>query len=142
MKFVATPIVRHFGFRRVPVNAVLAGAFVAASAAFTPTTPVWLMIAVLLVGGFFRSLQFTGVNTLTYADIPPAKMSRASSFAAMAQQLGISLARVAAVTLNVSMTLRGAETFIRDVVAGFIVIGLMCAASVSPLDASSLPGHT
>ena len=92
MKFVATPIVRHFGFRRVlTVNAVLAGAFVAASAAFTPTTPVWLMIAVLLVGGFFRSLQFTGVNTLTYADIPPAKMSRASSFAAMAQQLGISL---------------------------------------------------
>ena len=56
-----------------------------------PTTPVWLMIAVLLVGGFFRSLQFTGVNTLTYADIPPAKMSRASSFAAMAQQLSISL---------------------------------------------------
>ena len=88
------------------------------------------MIAVLLVGGFFRSLQFTGVNTLTYADIPPAKMSRASSFAAMAQQLGISLG-VAAVTLNVSMTLRGAETLaIRDVVAGFIVIGLMCAASV------------
>ena len=131
MKFVATPIVRHFGFRRVlTVNAVLAGAFVAASAAFTPTTPVWLMIAVLLVGGFFRSLQFTGVNTLTYADIPPAKMSRASSFAAMAQQLGISLG-VAAVTLNVSMTLRGAETLaIRDVVAGFIVIGLMCAASV------------
>ena len=132
MKFVATPIVRHFGFRRVlTVNAVLAGAFVAASAAFTPTTPVWLMIAVLLVGGFFRSLQFTGVNTLTYADIPPAKMSRASSFAAMAQQLGISLGVVAAVTLNVSMTLRGAETLaIRDVVAGFIVIGLMCAASV------------
>ena len=89
------------------------------------------MIAVLLVGGFFRSLQFTGVNTLTYADIPPAKMSRASS-AAMAQQLGISLGvGVAAVTLNVSMTLRGAETLaIRDVVAGFIVIGLMCAASV------------
>ena len=58
-------------------------------------------------------------------------MSRASSFAAMAQQLGISLGVVAAVTLNVSMTLRGAETLaIRDVVAGFIVIGLMCAASV------------
>ena len=146
MKFVATPIVRHFGFRRVlTVNAVLAGAFVAASAAFTPTTPVWLMIAVLLVGGFFRSLQFTGVNTLTYADIPPAKMSRASSFAAMAQQLGISLGvGVAAVTLSVSMTLRGAETLaIRDVVAGFIVIGLMCAASVfSFRRLEPLAGHT
>lgn len=49
------------------------------------------MIAVLLAGGFFRSLQFTAVNTLTYADIGPERMSRASSFAAMAQQLGISL---------------------------------------------------
>ncbi|MFY3938440.1 DHA2 family efflux MFS transporter permease subunit [Achromobacter xylosoxidans] len=133
MKFVATPIVRHFGFRRVlTVNAVLTGAFIVVCATFTPSTPVWLMIAILLVGGFFRSLQFTGVNTLTYADIPPARMSRASSFAAMAQQLGISLGvGVAAVTLNISMTLRGAETLaVGDVIAGFIVIGLMCAASV------------
>lgn len=52
------------------VNAVLTGAFIVVCATFTPTTPVWLMIAILLVGGFFRSLQFTGVNTLTYADIP------------------------------------------------------------------------
>lgn len=59
-------------------------------------------------------------------------MSRASSFAAMAQQLGISLGvGVAAVTLNISMTLRGAETLaVGDVIASFIVIGLMCAASV------------
>jgi MFS family permease len=132
MKFVATPIVRYFGFRRVlTVNALLAGAFIVVCGAFTPQTPVWLMIAILLVGGFFRSLQFTGVNTLTYADIPPSKMSRASSFAAMAQQLGISLGvGVAAVTLNISMALRGAETLaIRDVVAGFIVVGLLCMAS-------------
>jgi len=133
MKFVATPIVQHFGFRRVlTVNALLTGIFIVVCGAFTPATPVWLMIAVLLVGGFFRSLQFTGVNTLTYADIPPTQMSRASSFAAMAQQLGISLGvGVAAVTLNISMALRGAETLaIRDVVAGFIVIGVLCMASV------------
>lgn len=59
-------------------------------------------------------------------------MSRASSFAAMAQQLGISLGvGVAAVTLNISMTLRGAESLVvGDVIVGFIVIGLLCAASV------------
>lgn len=133
MKFVATPIVRHFGFRRVlTVNALLTGMFIMVCATFTPATPVWLMIAILLVGGFFRSLQFTGVNTLTYADIPPSRMSHASSFAAMAQQLGITLGvGVAAVTLNISMTLRGAETLaVRDVIAGFLVIGLMCMASV------------
>ncbi|MNY00446.1 putative transport protein HsrA [compost metagenome] len=132
MKFVATPIVKRFGFRRVlTVNALLTGVFIAVCGTFTAATPVWLMIAILLVGGFFRSLQFTGVNTLTYADIPPSKMSRASSFAAMAQQLGISLGvGVAAVTLNISMSLRGAETLaVSDVIAGFIVVGALCMAS-------------
>ncbi|OZI68896.1 DHA2 family efflux MFS transporter permease subunit [Bordetella genomosp. 1] len=132
MKFVAARIVTRFGFRRVlTINAVLTGLFIMFNGAFTPTTPVWLMIAVLLVGGFFRSLQFTAVNALTYADIPPEKMSRASSFAAMAQQLGISLGvGVAAVTLNLSMSVRGASTLaIGDVVVSFIVIGILCMAS-------------
>lgn len=132
MKFVATPIVRRFGFRRVlTVNAVLTGAFICVCALFQPNTPSWLIIVVLLIGGFFRSLQFTGVNALTYADIGPDKMSRASSFAAMAQQLGVSLGvGVAAVTLNVSMALRGSErATIPDIVAGFLVVGLLCAAS-------------
>jgi MFS family permease len=132
MKFVATPIVRRFGFRRVlMINALLTGAFIAVCALFRPTTPVWLIILTLLIGGFFRSLQFTGVNALTYADIGPAQMSRASSFAAMAQQLGVSLGvGVAAVTLNVSMALRGADRLsVGDIVSGFVVVGLLCAAS-------------
>ncbi|ANY14812.1 DHA2 family efflux MFS transporter permease subunit [Bordetella pseudohinzii] len=132
MKFVATPIVQHFGFRRVlTVNAVLTGLFIMCCAFFTPDTPVWLMILILLIGGFFRSLQFTGVNTLSYADIPPEKMSRASSFAAMAQQLGISLGvGVAAITLNLSMMARGADRLaVSDVVVAFITIGVLCALS-------------
>lgn len=133
MKFVAAPIVVRLGFRRVlTVNAILTGLFIVLCAAFTPTTPVWLLIGVLLAGGFFRSLQFTAVNTLTYADIPPERMSRASSFAAMAQQVGISLGvGVAAVSLNVSMAMRGADRLaINDVVVAFTVIGVLCATSV------------
>ena len=56
-------------------------------------------------------------------------MSRASSFAAMTQQLSVSLGvGIAAGTLNVSMALRGGGSLaVADVVAGFIVIGLLCA---------------
>jgi EmrB/QacA subfamily drug resistance transporter len=132
MKFVATPIIQRYGFRRVlTINALLTGGFLMACATFTPTTPVWLMIGILLIGGFFRSLQFTAVNTLTYADMSPERMSRASSFAAMAQQLGISLGvGVAAVTLNLSMASRGAHTIsISDVMIAFVVIGVLCSAS-------------
>ncbi|MBV6306429.1 DHA2 family efflux MFS transporter permease subunit [Candidimonas humi] len=133
MKLVATPIIQRFGFKRVLIfDAVVAGAFVALCGLFRADTPVWIMVAILLVGGFFRSLLFTAVNTLTYADISSENMSRASSFAAMAQQLGISLGvGFAAVTLNLSMLARGADHLaLPDLVLGFSVIGLLTALSI------------
>ena len=132
MKFVATPIVQRFGFRRVlTVNALLTGGFVVVCAVFTPGTPAWLMILILLLGGFFRSLQFTGVNTLTYADITSEHMSSASSFSSMAQQLGVSLGvGVAAVALHSSMVLHGRSALASsDVIIGFIIIGVLCMLS-------------
>ncbi len=129
MKFTAPPILRRWGYRRVlMVNAILTGAGVMLCGAFTPTTPMVAMLGVLLMGGFFRSLQFTALNTLAFADIPHERMSRASSFAAMTQQLSVSLGvGVAAGTLNVSMAVRGGSSLaIVDVVAGFVVIGLLC----------------
>lgn len=142
LKLVAVRVLRRFGFRKTLIaNAVTAGGFVAMCAFFTPDTPYWVMLAVLLVGGFFRSLQLTAVNTLAYADVPHEMMSRASGFAAMAQQVGISLGvGVAAVTLNVSMMLRGSdELAIVDVAAGFIVIGLFVA--LSGFGFARLPPH-
>lgn len=48
------------------------------------------MPALLLVGGFFRSLQFTCINTLAYAEVETARVSRATSLVSVAQQLAIS----------------------------------------------------
>lgn len=132
MKLVAAPIINRFGFKRVlVVNALITGSFVALCAFFRADTPVWLMMAILIAGGFFRSLQFTAVNTLTYADLDARAMSRASSFSAMAQQLGISLGvATAAVTMNLSMHWRGgADLALIDVIWGFIVIGGITAFS-------------
>jgi len=35
------------------------------------------MLGVLLVGGFFRSLQYTSLNTIAYAEMDQRYMSRA-----------------------------------------------------------------
>ena len=59
-------------------------------ALFTPITPHAVIFAVLVVGGFFKSLQFTSINSLAYADIEPRAMSAATSFASVAQQLSMS----------------------------------------------------
>lgn len=132
MKLAARPVLERWGYKRVlTVNALLMSGTMALSALFTATTPVWVMIAVLLVAGFFRSLQFTAVNTLGFADITPEKMSAASSFSAMAQQLGISLGvAIAASVINLSMTLRGDQTPAQvDMAAAFVVIALCCGLS-------------
>jgi EmrB/QacA subfamily drug resistance transporter len=97
MKIVASPILRRFGFRRVlVVNAVLSSILVSAPAAFGASTPVVLMVAVLVAGGFLRSLQFTSINAVAYADMPASKLSRATTFAAVLQELsgsiGVSIA--------------------------------------------------
>lgn len=133
MKFTARPILQRWGYRRVLMsNAVLTGGALALCSTFSDQTPVAIMIGVLLIGGFFRSLQFTAVNTLGFADIPADRMSSASGFSAMAQQLSISLGvGIAASAINVSMSIRGADALSSvDLVAGFVTIGLFCALSV------------
>ncbi len=92
MKTTATPILRNLGFRQVLVwNTLLCTAFLCANALFRPSTPHLVIIAVLLAGGFFRSLQFTSLNALAFADVDNRAMSRATSFSAVAQQLSLSV---------------------------------------------------
>ena len=91
MKTTAQPILRRFGFRRVLiVNALISAGFLASYGLFTATTPWWLMFVLLLGGGFFRSLEFTSINAIAYADIDSAAMSQATSFASVVQQLSLS----------------------------------------------------
>ncbi len=92
MKFAAQPILQRWGFRRVLLaNAFVAGGFLLAPAAFTAETPWAVIMAVLFVGGISRSLQFTSINAIAYADVPPERLSSATSFNAVLQQLSGSI---------------------------------------------------
>jgi EmrB/QacA subfamily drug resistance transporter len=109
MKFAAQPLLRRFGFRRVLVgNAVIAAVLMAGPGLFTATTPIAVMLVVLFVGGFSRSLQFTAINAVAYAEVTPARLSQATTFTGVLQQLsgtiGITLA---ALVLEATGTLRG-----------------------------------
>lgn len=132
MKMTAGPIIRRFGFRPVlMVNTFISSAFVAVSALFMPGTPHAVIIACLLLGGFFRSLQFTSVNAITYADVPQEAMSRATSFASVAQQVSISFGvAVGAIVLEVMRSLRGEQMLMAtDFSAAFIIVGLISVTS-------------
>src|SRR5262249_36158066 len=91
MKTLASRIIRTFGFRNMmTVNAVVSAFFLGACALFTVTTPLLLIFIILVVGGFFRSLEFTAINTVAYAEIEPAQMSRATTLVSVNQQLAVS----------------------------------------------------
>jgi EmrB/QacA subfamily drug resistance transporter len=133
MKITAPPILRRFGFRRVLLaNALISSAFIAANGLFQPTTPHLLILLVLLAGGFFRSLQFTSINTLGYADIERARMSRATSFASMMQQLSLTVGvATGALLLHLSAAARGgAHLASTDFAAAFFGVAILAATSV------------
>ncbi len=92
MRTVARRILRAFGFRRVLIwNALVASAFMAACAIFRADTPTALMMGIIFFGGVFRSLEFTSLNAIAFADVERAQMSHAMSFSQMAQRLSLTV---------------------------------------------------
>jgi EmrB/QacA subfamily drug resistance transporter len=133
MKFTATTALRLLGFRQtLIVIGLISGAFLGACALFTPSTPHWLLLLVLLAGGFFRSLVFTALNALSYADIEPPRMSRATSFASVSQQMsGAVGVAVAAICVEVIQFGFGdSELMARDLSLAFVLVAIVSSLSV------------
>lgn len=134
MKTTAPPILRRFGFRTVlSVNAVITGITFMAYGLFKPDTPHIVIMAILLVGGFFRSLQFTSLNGLAYADVDQGQMSRASTMSSMAQQLVQSIGiGLAAMLLHLFMVMKGEHHLTPATISpAFLVIGAVTFISLA-----------
>lgn len=133
MKFSAKRILRRFGFRTVlVVNALVSAASIAACALFETATPAAAIFAVLLIGGFFRSLEFTSINALAYSDVTRERMSRATSFASVGQQLSLSVGvGLGPLILHVVVGLRGGT----QAAAGDFAPAFLIVASISALAA-------
>jgi EmrB/QacA subfamily drug resistance transporter len=133
MKPAAVGLLRRLGFRKTLVwNGLLGTASLAIVGFFRPSWPIEAIYAVLLVGGFLRSLQFTAFNALAYAEIPRERMSAATSLYSTIQQLSLTLGvSVGAAILAISMSLRGhTQPELADFTMGFLGVSfLMLLAS-------------
>lgn len=86
---------------------------------------------ILIVGGFFRSLQFTAINTMAYAEVTPDEMSRATTLVSVNQQLAIS-AGVAVGAFAVEATMMANHSTAlsaNDFWPAFIVVAILSALS-------------
>ncbi|SEQ09900.1 drug resistance transporter, EmrB/QacA subfamily [Faunimonas pinastri] len=133
MKTVTTRTLRLFGFRNVlVVNSAAVALSLIVFAFFRPAFPAALMAVLLFAGGLARSLQFTSLNTLAFADIGPKDTSDASTLYAMVQQIAFGMgAALAAVLVNVSQAARGAAVpDFSDFRTAFLALALIVAISV------------
>jgi EmrB/QacA subfamily drug resistance transporter len=132
MKTAIPTLLRRFGYRNVLTwNALVSSAFVAACALFTASTPVVVMLAVLFAGGFFRSLQFTSINTIAYAEVDPRRIGRATALVSVAQQLAVS-SGVAFGALSVELTVQfrgGGPLQAADFPPAFLAVAAISALS-------------
>jgi MFS family permease len=132
MKAAAASVLRRFGYRRVLLyNSLISSAFLAACAFFVPGMPFAAMVAILLTGGFFRSLQFTSINTIAYAELEPRQLSKATAMVSAAQQLSLSTGvAVGALIVEITLRLKHADAMgASDFPPAFLVVSLLSASA-------------
>lgn len=150
IKAVTTPTLRRFGFRSIlTVNGVLAGLSVMACGLVSPDLPYALTAIILFVAGCTRSMQFTALATLAFADVDAAQRSSATTISSMSQQLAMVFGvAVAAACLNLSQMWRGAPALgpidfqIAYIVMGAVIV--ICSLQLLTLERNAgaeVSGH-
>ncbi len=150
MKPATQGALRRFGFRATLLwNGTLAVVFLGMTAALRPAWPLAAIYALLLLGGFFRSLQFTAYNTLAYADIPRPRMSAATSLYSTIQQISLTFGvAVGAAMLEIGQAIGGhGRPTLGDFSWAFLAVaaasglGLVFAARLAPEAGAEMSGH-
>jgi len=146
MKVVATRFAKRVGFRRILMfNGLVVGAITLLFTLYDAATPYWLMLTTLGIYGFVRSLQFTSLNALGFADLPPELAGAGAAVSAVGQQLSVALGVALAATLL--LALGGGHPVLADFHWTFALIALLPMASVlifsrmKPEDGNAVSGH-
>ena len=140
IKPATTRILRTFGFKTVlTVNGLLNVVAMVACAFFTPQTAHWLIMLVLFIGGMFRSLQFTAINTLVFCDVPKAQMSHANALFSASSQLSMG-AGITFCALSIYLAGRLGQTsqWLHGLPAvsfrlSFIALGVLCLIAMADI---------
>ncbi|GAB5468168.1 MAG: MFS transporter [Rhodospirillales bacterium] len=126
MKIMAGRVIGAFGFRRVLLfNALTSALLVGLLGLPDPSgLGLWLLIGLLILGGFTRSLQFTSLNTIAFAEVAEDRMGDATAFSSVFAQLSMALGVTLAALLLTYLPTQGAAPDATDFALAFAMIGL------------------
>lgn len=84
-------LVHRFGYKNILiVNTIILGFVIAMFALPDKTTPLYLLIPILVMYGGVNSIQMSSMNTISLADLTPDVASGGNSLLAITQQLSMS----------------------------------------------------
>jgi EmrB/QacA subfamily drug resistance transporter len=148
MRTVTPLILRTFGFRPVLlVNSAIVAILMMGLALIQSTTPWWALASLLLVLGFFRSLQYTSMSSLGYAELAGRTISPGSSLASVMQQLSQSFGVAISATLLALLAGPSEHLTQAHFATAFLVMvifpfaALLWFARLSPADGAQMSGH-
>lgn len=88
IKQFSLPILRTFGYKKLLVtNTFFVGLSLFSFTMINQNSSVFGIALLTFIFGFLISLQYSGINTLGYADIPADELSAATSIASTVQQI-------------------------------------------------------
>jgi hypothetical protein len=133
------------------VNGILTAVAMLACSALTSRTPRIVILGVLFVNGLCRSMQFTSLSTIAFADIPKPQLSSATSFSSMVTQLSMGTGVAAgAIALRIAALLNrnsvGTPT-VADFHVAFVLVSILTFAAVidcftlDPESGAEVSGH-
>ncbi len=148
-KFGVQWIFRRFGFRSVLWAGTLSSSLlIAVNALFEPETSKAAIMACLLVGGILRSMTFTGVNALVFADIDDRDSAQATAINSVFQQISLATGvALAGGVLDLGARLHGGPLRLADFHVAFLVVAVVAGLATLvflrlPADAgAAVSGH-
>jgi MFS family permease len=133
MKPATSAVLNRFGFKAtLLVNGGIAIATIFGCGLLTPETSSAAIVPLLFVSGLARSMQFTTLNTLAFADVPQSHMSGANTLFSMMNQMGSALGiAVGAVALRLGGLLHPVTEIaaLRDFQIAFCVVALLAMSA-------------
>jgi MFS family permease len=150
MKSATTWALQRFGFRFVAMwNGCLVGLSLLGLCAIGPRTPMALTLALLVVAGLVRSLQFTSMGSLVFADIPDRLSASAATLSSISQQVAMALGvTLAAASLNLAKFMAGRPDLeLSDFrlslagMAGFAFLAAWLFRKLAPNAGAAMTGH-
>jgi EmrB/QacA subfamily drug resistance transporter len=135
MKFFLKPALNIFGFRTLLMAGVcVVSVLIGIQGLYNTYTPAWVMITFLLFSGFFRSMYFTSLNTLTFTQTPQEDTGSATVISSVLIQLGFAFGvALTALLLEGIGLVRQVEVGIPEMQTVFFILAFVCALSLLPL---------